>query len=205
MVKSMVFSSVVVMLLSSAAMALAPAVPSMPGVIFNYEDFAVGSANGLILSGASGMAFNTNTATIIQNQGICKPCSDAHQDTVGIFVQDAYACGDCGGTWTVGQIALLGGAQMQLVGDGCGPKTQGQGLAVDLLQDVTKVDGTGQANANHTVAVVQNQNANNSAGPMTESNVVLAGQVSGVTGGPATSAATTSGLIIQTDQVQAAL
>lgn len=205
MVKSMVFSSVVVMLLSGAAVAQLPALPTTPGVILQYEDFVIGSANALFLSGAGGVVFNTNDSTILHNQCADQPCSWAHQKTVGLFVQDGKICGDCGGTWGILQGALIGGGQMQLIGEGCGPKMQTQGLGVDLLQGVDKVDGTGMAGAQHSFGVVQNQTANNSAGSMQESNAVMAGQLSGILGTPGTSGTVTSALTVTTNQIQAAL
>lgn len=206
MVKSMVFSSVVVMLLSGVAVAqIIPQLPTTPGVILQYEDFTIGSANALFLSGAGGVVFNTNDSTILQNQHADQPCSWANQGTVGLFLQDGKICADCGGTWDVLQGALIGGAQMQLIGEGCAPKMQSQGLGVDLLQGIDKVDGTGMAGAHHDFGVVQNQTAKNSAGMMHESNAVHVGQLSGILGTPGTSGMVTSALIVTTNQVQAAL
>jgi hypothetical protein len=76
---------------------------------------------------------------------------------------------------------------------------------LELTQGVVKVDGTGSANGAHTLASVQNQGAGNSAGTMGESNVVLAGQLSSVSGGPSTSGMATGGLLVTTTQTQVAM
>lgn len=205
MVKSMVFSSVVVMLLSGAAVAQIPALPTNPGVILQYEDFAIGSVNALFLSGAGRMVFNTNDSTIWQIQHTDQPCSWANQDTLGLFLQEGKICGDCGGTWNVLQGAVIGGGQLQSIGEGCAPKMQTQGLGINLLQGLDKVDGTGVAGAHHDFGVVQNQTAKNSAGTMRETNAVHVGQLSGIAGGPGTSGIVTSGLTVTTNQVQASM
>lgn len=205
MSKSIVFSSVVVMLLAGAAVAQPPTIPTGPGIILQYEDFAIGSGNLMVLTGADGVVFNTNDASIIQSQCADQPCSWASQGTVGLFLQEGQICGECGGTWGILQDAIIGGGQMQLIGEGCGPKVQTQGLGVALGQGVTKVDGTGTAVASQSFGAVQNQTAGNSAGTLSESNAVLVGQVSGITGTPGTSGAVTSGISVTTNQVQAAL
>jgi hypothetical protein len=205
MIKSIVCSSVVVMLLTGAAVAVIPAIPTTPGVILQYEDFGIGSGNILCLQGADGVVWNTNYSDIIQSQNACQPCSWANQGTVGLFVQDGKICAECGGTWDIMQEALIGGGQMQLIGEGCGPKLQNQGLDIMLGQGADKVDGTGAALANQSFGVAQSQNASNSAGTLSESNAVLVGQVSGIMGTPGTSGVVTSGISVATNQVQAAL
>jgi hypothetical protein len=201
----MVFSSVVVMLLSGVAVALVPPIPTTPGVILQYEDFAIGSGNILLLQGADGVVSNSNYADIIQSQSANQPCSWANQGTLGLFAQDGQICAECGGTWDILQEALIGGAQMQLIGEGCGPKVQTQGLGVALAQGADKLDGTGAALATQSFGVAQSQNATNSAGSLSESNAVLVGQVSSIIGTPGTSGIVTSGIDVTTNQVQAAL
>jgi len=199
MFKTTIFCSIVVMLLSSI---VAAQVPVLPGYKFQNEDFIIGASNLMDLSGAGGNVSNLNTATIIQNQYDQKICSMASQDELVLFVQDGSICATCGGTWGIGQLAMVMGGQTQLVGDGCLPKSQSQNLGVDLGQIVTKLDGTGTANAMHNLASIQNQSATNSAGMMNESNIVAAGQISSVSGGPSTSGLVTSGLLVTTTQSQ---
>jgi hypothetical protein len=192
------------MLFAGAAVAQ-PTLPTTPGTILQYEDFAIGSGNLMVLTGADGTVWNTNDASIIQNQHADQPCSWANQSTVGLFLQDGSICAECGGNWGILQDAMIGGAQMQLVGEGCGPKLQTQNLGVGLAQGVEKMDGNGVAVANQGFGVVQNQNAANSAGTLNQANAVLVGQVSGIAGTPGTSGAVTSGITVTTNQVQAAL
>jgi len=199
MFKATVFCLAAVMLLSGVAIAQTDV---LPGFKYQCEDFVIGSTNLLTLSGAGGQAQNLNTATIIQNQSDYKPCSSAVQDELVCFIQEGRAVGQCGGSWNIAQLAMVAGGQSQLVGDGCLPKMQSQDLIVDLCQVVSKVDGTGNANAVHNVAAIQNQTATNSAGMMSESNVVAAGQISSVGGGPSTSGQVTSGLLVTTTQTQ---
>ncbi len=199
--KSIVFSSIVLALLSSVALATTP--PEMfPGFKWQQQDFAIGSINLVGLVGAGGQAQGMNTATIIQNQHDMKPCSTACQDELVLFVQEGCVIGTCGGLWDVMQEALVAGDQWQLIGDGCGPKMEAQGVAVGLGQMLTKIDGSGAANGAQTLAVIQNQGAANSGGMMSQSNVVLAGMLGSVAGGPCTSGQATGALTIGTTQTQ---
>lgn len=197
MLKSLVCSTVVLLLLSSVAVATSPPDPKL-----QHQHFTIGAVNLVSLLGSGGHASCINTSTVIQNQHDRKLCSGACQDELVLFVQDGKAVGRCGGLFAVDQEALVGGDQLQFVGDGCGPKMESQTLGVGLVQMVTKVDGSGAATGQHTLAVVQNQAAHNSAGNMNQSNVVLAGQLSSVSGGPSTSGQVISGLTVGTTQTQ---
>jgi hypothetical protein len=65
-----------------------------------------------------------------------------------------------------------------------------------------KNDGTGAATAIHSLGVVQQQAAGNSAGQMSETNAVAAGQFSSVSGGPSTTGTVIAGLAVTTSQNQ---
>jgi hypothetical protein len=200
MLKSVVSSAIVLVFMSSVALATLPDV--LPGFKMQHQDFAIGSINLVGLVGAGGQAHGMNTATIIQNQHDMKLCSSACQDELVLFVQKGCVVGTCGGLWDVTQEALVAGDQLQLVGDGCGPKMEAQGVGILLGQMVTKVDGSGVANGDQTLAVVQNQGTANSAGMMNQSNVVLAGQLGSVSGGPCTTGQSIGTLTIGTTQTQ---
>ncbi len=200
MFKATIFCSAVVMLLSGAA--LASTIECPPGFKLQLQDFDIGALNSVTLVGSVGSATSSNTAMIIHNQSDCKLCSLGNQDELVIFDQHGQICATCGGSWNVLQDALVGGGQMQLIGDGAGSKIQMQSLGVGLVQAVNKIDGSGLATGVHELAVIQNQTANNSAGTMSGSNVVLAGQIATVTGGPCTTGQVTSGLNVGTTQTQ---
>ena len=197
--------SVAVILFVFSSFTLADVIEVPDGFKFQQQDFAIGSLNSLLLGGAGGTVVSSNIATIIQNQADQKPCSSAYQDGLIVFLQEGNVTGECGGIWCVGQDALVAGGQMQLIGDGCNPKIQSQNLGVGLGQIVTTLDGTGIASANQNLASVQNQTATNSAGSMTEANVVVAGQNSMVMGGPCTTGEAVAGLTVGTSQYQADL
>lgn len=193
-------SVVVLTLLCNAAFAVIPTCP--PDFKLQYQDFTIGALNVVTLGGAGGQASCNNFTAIFQDQHDKKICSWASQQEVVLFNQLGTAVGTCGGLWNVTQAAFVGGGQLQLVADGCGPKMESQTLGVDLFQVVTKIDGTGSAIASHDLGVVQTQNAGNSAGMMGQVNAVAAGQHSSVSGGPSTSGQVTSGLIVGTTQAQ---
>lgn len=199
MFKATVFCAAVLML-SCVAVATIPT--CIPDFKLQYEDFTIGSLNVVSLNGSGGMASNLNTATIYQSQQDHKICSWANQGEVVTFIQDAGICATCGGSWLIGQEALVGGDQMQYIGDGCNPKLESQDLLVGLGQAVLKVDGTGAATAIHSLGAVQTQSAGNSAGMMSETNAVAAGQYSVVAGGPVTTGQVTAGLTVATTQAQ---
>jgi len=200
MLKSIFFSLVAIVLLSSPALAVLPECP--PDFKLQHQSFDIGALNVVTLAGAGGEASCNNFSAIFQNQHDNKICSWACQDEVVLFNQLGTAVGTCGGLWNVTQAAFVGGGQLQLVADGCGPKMESQTLGVDLFQVVKKVDGTGSAIASHDVGVVQTQDAGNSAGMMGQVNAVAAGQHSSVSGGPSTGGLVTSGLIVGTTQTQ---
>ena len=201
MLRSIVFSLVAVALLSSVALAQVT-VTCPPDFKLQMQNFAIGSTNLVSLVGAGGSAGNMNMATIFQNQQDQKICSWANQQQVVTFIQEGCIGATCGGAWLIGQGALVGGAQMQLIGDGCSPKIESQGLDVGLTQEVLKADGTGAATAIHSLGVVQQQAAGNSAGTMSETNAVAAGQFSSVSGGPSTTGTVIAGLGVMTTQTQ---
>lgn len=197
--------SVAVILFAFSSFTLADVIEVPDGFKFQQQNFDIGSLNTLLLGGAGGSVVSQNIATVIQNQSDQKPCASAYQDELVVFLQEGSVCAECGGAWGIGQTASVLGGQMQLIGDGCAPKIQSQNLGVGLVQLVTKLDGTGTATANQNMASVQNQTANNSAGSISESNVVVAGQNTVVTGGPVTSGSAASGLTVATSQYQADL
>jgi hypothetical protein len=200
MLKSILFSLVAMVLLSSPALAVLPDCPL--DFKLQMQDFSIVSDNLVTLVGAGGSASNMNLATIYQTQQDQKICSWANQQEVVTFIQDGCIGASCGGGWAIGQGALVGGAQLQLIGDGCNPKLENQGLMVGLGQLVTKVDGTGAANAIHSLGVVQQQAAGNSAGTMSEVNAVAAGQFSSISGGPSTTGTVIADLGVMTSQTQ---
>jgi len=199
MFKATVFCSTVLML-SCVAVAIIPDCPL--NFKLQDQDFTIGSLNMVLLTGAGGVATNMNTATIFQTQQDQKLCSWANQNEVVTFVQDGTIGATCGGSWLIGQQALVSGGQLQLVGDGCGSKVETQGLLVGLGQEVTKIDGTGAATAIHSLGSVQQQAAGNSGGTMSEVNAVAAGQYSVVSGGPSTTGKVVAGLTVGTSQTQ---
>ncbi len=205
MFKATLFCSAVLAMLSSVAVAdiiVATTTPPdcLPGFKLQHQSFAIGSINLVGLTGAGGTAHNSNVATIFQNQQDQKICSWGDQQEVVTFVQEGCISATCGGAWGIGQTAIVGGTQLQLIGDGCGSKMETQNLAVDLGNQVTKIDGTGAATAIHSLGSVQQQAAGNSAGTMSQTNAVAAGQYSTVVGGPSTSATVNSGLLVGTTQ-----
>ena len=205
MYKATLFGIAVVAMLSSVASAqiiIATSTPPDPAAGFKLqtEAFAIGAGNLLTLSGAGGTAQNANTVAIFQNQDDCKPCSWGNQNQVVTFSQVGNIGAQCGGAWGILQGAAVGGNQWQLIGDGCGPKVEHQNLLVDLGNGLTKNDGSGAAIASHAVGVVQNQNAGNSAGLMSQTNAVAAGQNSIVAGGPCTDATVGATLVVGTTQ-----
>jgi len=193
-------SVAVLALVCNAAFAVIPACP--PDFKLQYQDFSIGSINLVSLVGAGGEAASTNESLILNNQTDCKLCSSATQGATVAFLQSGTVIGWCGGAWDVMQEAIVGGEQIQLVGDGCASKMEMQGLSIGLGQMVTKLDGSGVATGSHTLASIMNQTAANSAGTMAESSVVLAGQLSSVSGGPSTSGQATSTLTVGTTQTQ---
>jgi len=200
MLRKVSVSVAALMLLSGVALATLPECP--PDFKLQYQDFTIGALNVVTLGGAGGNATCHNFTVIFQEQHDKKICSWACQEEVVLFNQLGTAVGTCGGLWNVSQAAVVAGAQLQLVGDGCGPKMETQGLQVGLEQMVTKIDGTGSAIASHDLGVVQTQGAGNSAGMMGQVSAVAAGQHSSVSGGPSTSGQVTSGLIVGTTQTQ---
>ncbi len=193
-------SVAVLALVCNAAFAVIPTCP--PDFKLQYQDFSIGSINLVGLVGAGGQATSTNETLILNTQVDTKLCSSATQGATVAFLQSGCVIGQCGGAWDVMQEAIVGGEQIQLIGDGCASKMEMQGLSIGLGQMVTKIDGSGSANGSHTLASVMNQTAANSAGTMAESSVVLAGQLSSVSGGPSTTGQATSNLIVGTSQTQ---
>jgi hypothetical protein len=200
MLKSILFSLVAMVLLSSPALAVLPECPL--DFKLQNQDFTIGSMNLVSLVGAGGESTSTNTVMLLNNQSDNKLCSWACQDALVMFVQSGCVTGTCGGAWHVMQDAIVAGDQLQLIGDGCGEKLESQGLAVGLGQEVMKLDGSGTATGDHTLAVIQNQAAGNSAGTMGQSSALLAGQLSSVSGGPSTSGQAITTLTVGTTQTQ---
>ena len=200
MLSKVLVSIAALALLSSVALADLPT--CLPDYKLQNQEFTILADNAVVLIGSGGSATNTNLATIFQTQQDCKICSWADQQEVVTFVQEGCIGACCGGSWVIGQLAMVGGGQLQFIGDGCNPKLESQGLIVGLDQMVVKNDGTGAATAIHSLGVVQQQAAGNSAGQMSETNAVAAGQFSSVSGGPCTTGTVSAGLEVLTNQTQ---
>jgi hypothetical protein len=205
MFKATLFGLAIVAMLSSVAVGQIVISTTTPpdcpiGFKLQHQSFAIGGINLVGLVGAGGTANNNNVATIYQNQNDQKICSEGCEQQVVTFVQDGGICATCGGAWNILQTAIVGGSQLQLIGDGCGSKMESQNLTVGLDNLLTKVDGTGAATAIHSLGSVQQQTASNSAGIMSQTNGVAVGQYSLVAGGPSTSAQVDSSLLVGTTQ-----
>ena len=174
MYKCLSISVAVLLIASSSALAL--------GGIGQGENFMAVLNNGVVLMNGSQSASSDNFLTIMNDQMACTPCmTHASQDQLGFFTQVGKATGTCAAIGIL-QDMVGSGVQMQLIGDGVGPKMQTQSSGLMASQLATRADGSGTGVANQFATIAQNQNAMNAAGPAMQGSVIVGAQNAQVTG-----------------------
>ncbi len=192
------------MICALSAVAMADTTISIPDSfagVFQTQANTNGIVNAVTLEHGTS-ASNTVTLMVDDAQHVEDDCYVvADQGIVTDLWQVSNTCADCG---IVATSQELGNAatQWQLVGNSVGIKAQGQTLALEGLQTVTKTEGTGSASVLQTGITSQDQYAANAAGFASESADVTAIQMSNVTGEPGTTAAVGSAVSTTTSQTQ---
>ena len=174
MLRKFVFSAVVVLLLSSGALA----------GIGQLQGYSIGAVNLVERTGWLGSAEGGNSIMVSHGQEIYKPSSNSHaiQEETGILIQSAVTQG-IGGSSGVAQGASVQSLQGQLA-ISQGPMVQGQALKLDLEQIAVKAGGVGAAVGAQGFVGSQIQIIATPRMTSAESQFVGATQYSAVAGGP---------------------
>jgi len=170
--------------------------------IFQDEGFGIGAGSLLTLHGGLGMASDAKIAVVSLGQATIRPfCLWAIQDDNAILTQRAGAVGLCS-VLGVSQTGSVIGVQSQFVAGWSGPKVQGQGIAVDLTQGLTKSEGAGAATASHQFIGDSLQTAGSPSGSMSEDRLINVDQNAGIQGLPGSNAGVASGMLVVATQTQ---
>ena len=151
MLRKLSFSVVVVLLLSSGALA----------DIGHAQDFAINASNLVARNGYVGSAKGSNTAMVGHAQKAYSVASGtaAYQKETAILIQSGRTVG-LGGKTAIVQEATVDGAQNQLVGSGFhgrGIRTESQSLSVNLNSLTSNIKGIGGAVAAQSFVGAQTQ------------------------------------------------
>ena len=175
---------------------------ALAGGITQMEDFTANIGNAVNLLHGTQSASSSNLLTVLNNQSAGTPClTFAKQEQIGFFSQVGSADGMCALIGLEQQITGAG-VQMQSIGEGVGPKLQGQELALLATQGVAKADGAGTATADQVMSISQDQNAMNAAGPANESSVVFGVQNAMISGAPGATGMAGGSIGVSTSQTQ---
>lgn len=194
MLRKFVFSAVVILLLSSAALAN----------IGQLQGYSIGAVNLVGRTGWLGSAEGGNSIMVSHGQEIYKPSSNSHaiQEETGILIQSAITEG-IGGSSGVAQSGTVQSLQGQLA-ISRGPQVQGQGLNVDLNQIAVKTGGIGAAVGAQGFVGSQIQIIATPRMTSAESQFVGATQYSALSGGPWSNIVVVNDLQVQLRQGQIA-
>jgi hypothetical protein len=102
----------------------------------------------------------------------------------------------------VSQTGSVIGGQSQFVAGWSGPKVQGQGIEVDLMQGLTKSEGAGAATASHQFIGDRLQTAGSPSGSMSEDHLIDVAQDARIQGLPGSNASVASGMFVAATQTQ---
>jgi len=192
MLKVLLLSAVVIMLLSSGALAN----------IGQAEDFSIDAFNRVGRVGGAGWAEGGNMVMVGHSQEAHVPYRGgvAIQDETGILTQSASA-GGTGGATFISQDASVEGLQDQLIAGYRGSLIkEGQSLKLNLGQEVHKFSGIGGAVGAQGFVGGQNQIIATPGQFSAESQFVGAVQYAAVSGGPCSNAFVDNNLDVKMDQ-----
>lgn len=147
-------------------------------------------------------------ADAIQNLAVCndqlsdRACGAwAGQSFLANMAEIGHASGDCAIVGVLQSLTTVG-IQAQLIGDACGPKTQGQSLILAADQGLIKSEGPGAGSALHQIVLREEQDGGNRAGNNQESSAILGLQSSNLTGAACATGAVNSTMDVCTVQSQ---
>jgi hypothetical protein len=194
MLKKFVFSTVIILLVSSGAFACI-------GVIDQGQDFTVG------LHGVVGLFHGYNNGSYFQMASVNNGQSasgvsplHASQNQTGFFVNSGNAEARRGSVLVKGLLEA-DGAQEQYVRR-YGPMNQNQSLGLTSNQ-LLKVRGSGEGDALNAAVMHQRQDATNAAGSMNQSSSVMVLQSSDLTGCGRSCGIVVNCVSVETNQNQA--
>ena len=153
----------------------------------------------------------TQAADAIQNLAVAndqagnRACGAyASQGLLANLAEIAHASGECGIVGVVQGLSTVG-MQAQVIGDGCGPKSEAQSLTLMAEQALIKAEGPGAGSGLHQIVLREGQEAGNPAGAMQESSAILGLQSSNLTGAACATGAVDSRMSVSTMQTQSSL
>jgi hypothetical protein len=199
MSKKVAISIVVVLLVGSSAFG------QLTGALNQIQNTNIALGNAIqLLNGDQAAAALQNLA--VQNDQFSDKAHGAYasQGLFGIFAEVGHASGECAIVGVLQDLGVLS-MQAQVVGDGVGPKTEGQSLALTAEQGVVKTEGPGAGNALHQIQAVADQEGSNVAGTMTESSAILGLQNADVAGAATATGQVESTMHVTTVQSQTAI
>ena len=195
MFRKFLLSAVVVLLLSSGALA----------GIGQLQGYSIGAVNLVERAGLLGSAEGGNSVMVSHGQEIYKPGTNSHaiQEGTGILIQSAVTEG-IGGLSGVAQGASVQSLQGQLTGP-FGSTAQGQCLNLGLEQLAIKTGGIGAAVGAQGFVGSQTQIIATPSMVSAESQFVGATQYSAVAGGPLSNSVVDNVLQVKLGQGQIAM
>jgi len=170
--------------------------------ISQTENYLAGLCNNVTLLQCETQANSCNSLIIDNKQCAIGGCAtEASEFQMGVFNQSASAAGLCASVGVIQEVASAG-MQVQLIGNGVGPKAQQETLTLTAGEAVTKTAGQGSGNANQFVALAEGQTGTNAAGTVNQSTAVVSTQGAFVNGIPTAAGMAGSTTQVSTSQTQ---
>jgi len=151
-----------------------------------------------------GAIASTNLSTVGHQQNAIGFCGLMAREVERVKLEQGGYVAGTGGVLSVSQPGTAMGGQSQLIDSCVGPMAHGQMFNVDIGQDVTLNDAIGIATGSQSFLGIQRQEMASLSATMAESQDVDVEQSTVVSGGPATSASVTSGIVVYAAQAQEA-
>jgi hypothetical protein len=170
--------------------------------ISQTQNFLSGLANSVNLVQCETQANSCNSLILDNKQCAIGGCAtSADQFQVGVFNQSASGSGLCATVGVLQEVAAAG-QQVQLIGNGVGPKGQQEVLTLSAGEAVTKQNGQGTGSGSQLVALSQGQTGTNAAGTVSQSSAVVSTQGAFVNGIPTAVGQAGSTTQVSTSQTQ---
>jgi hypothetical protein len=188
------FSIAIVLLIGSGAFAQGNA------AINQLQQTSIGLGSTIHLLQGHQAADAIQNLAVANGQSADRPCGAyANQGLLANLAEIGHASGDCALVGVLQGLSIVG-SQAQLIGDACGPKTEGQTINLLADQGIVKSEGPGEGSGLHQIVFRADQGAGNAAGGLQQSAAILGLQNSSLAGSACATGAVNSAMSVSTIQ-----
>jgi hypothetical protein len=203
--KELTMSKVVAVSIAVVLLVGSSAFGQLTGALNQIQNTNIGLGNTIQLLNGDQAASALQNLAVQNDQFSDKPHgSYASQGLFGMFAEIGHASGGCAILGLAQTMSAIG-MQAQVVGDGVGPKQQGQSVTLLAGQEMVKTEGPGAGSGLHQIQLVADQEAGNVAGTTSESSAILGLQNADINGAATATGQVESTMHVTTVQSQASI